>query len=280
MRDRASSLFIVIAGLAIPAIGACADDPRYLDPMQNLEVGADPTMQGMPATGSLTLPIRLPNQQDMNEAAALQMANPNIMIPYVRVGDLAVEVEWTVKNLSDTDATAFVGLNGANEFFAYVPGTFVDPNAQEEQPPPPPLAGGAPIHVAANGTASGAFTEQQTKEASVDLDMITRGNVTPQHAILETGDADLPSFQPTQLIDPTMPDLGTMPVGDPIPAAAFAQIVRFDLVFAADQHMVMEYSVRVRDFRGLLAPMLMQEPAADLQTFAPVVYMPTFPPAA
>ena len=32
------------------------------------------------------------------------------------------------------------------------------------------------------------------------------------------------------------------------------------------------------DQRGLLAPMLMQEPAADLQTFMPVEYMPTFPP--
>src|SRR5579862_4338209 len=161
MRVQTSSLLIVIAGLAI---GACADDPRYLDPQQNLEVGADPTMQGMPAMGSLTLPIRLPNMQDVNEAAALQMANPNIMIPYVRVGDIAVEVEWKVKNLTDTDATAFVMLNGANEYFAYVPGAFVDPNAVEPPPAPPSLSGGAPVHVAANGTASGSFTEQETKE--------------------------------------------------------------------------------------------------------------------
>jgi hypothetical protein len=274
MRVSTSSL-IVLAGLAF---GACADDPRYLDPMQNLEVGADPTMQGMPATGSLTLPIRLPIQKDMDEAAALQMQYPNIMIPYVRVGDLDVEVEWTVKNLSNMDAVAFVSMNGANEMFAYVPANFVDPNAVEPPPPPPPLTGGAPVHVAASGTASGSFTEQQVKEASVDLDMITRGNVTPEHAILENGDAALPQFQPTQLIDPTMPDLGTMPVGDPIPAAAYAQLVRIDMVFSADQHMVMEYSVRVRDHRGLLAPMLMQEPAANLQAFAPVDYMPTFPP--
>jgi hypothetical protein len=275
MRVLSSSLFIVVAALGV---GACAEDPRYLDPMQNLEVGADPTMQGMPATGSLTLPIRLPNMQDMNEAAALQAKYPNITIPYVRVGDIAIEVEWTVKNLSDQDAVAFVSMNGANELFAYVPGKFVDPNAVEPPPPPPSLTGGAPVHIPANGATSGSFTEQQVKEASVDLDMITRGLVAPEHAILENGDADLPQFQPTQLIDPTMPDLGTMPVGDPIPAAAYAQLVRVDMVLTADQHVVMEYSVRVRDFRGLLAPMLMQEPAADLQAFAPVDYVPTFPP--
>jgi hypothetical protein len=275
MRVLTSSLLVAAAGLAL---GACADDPRYLDPMQNLEVGADPTMMNMPAKGSLTLPIRLPNMQDMNEAAALQAKYPNITIPYVRVGDIDVEVEWTVKNLSNMDAVAFVEMNGANELFAYVPSAFIDPNAVEPPPPPPPLTGGAPVHVAANGTASGSFTEQQLKEASVDLDMITRGNVAPQHAMLENGDANLPEFQPTQLIDPTMPDLGSMPVGDPIPAAAYAQLVRIDMVFIADQHMVMEYSVRVRDHRGLLAPMLMQEPAADLQAFMPVDYVPTFPP--
>jgi hypothetical protein len=267
----------VVVGLMSLAIGACSDDPRYLDPAQNLEVGVDPTMMGAPATGSVTLPIRLPDQKDMDEAAALQMKYPNIQIPYVRVGDMSVDLEWTVKNLSDTDGVAFIDVNGANELFAYVPGNFIDPNNQEETPPPPPLVGHEPIHVPKNGMMSGVFREDQIREASVDLDLITRGNANPYQAILRAGDADQPQFQPTQLVDPTMPMLGTMPVGDPIPQAAYAQLVRFDLSFTADQHMVMEYSVRVRDHRGLLHPMLLQAPAGELQTFSPATYTPQVP---
>jgi hypothetical protein len=268
----------ILAFLLCAAAAACADDPAYMDPAQNLEVGADPTMMGVPATGSMTLPIRLPNQHDMDLAAALQAQYPNIMIPYVRVGDFAMDVEWTIKNLSNTDGVAFVDLNGANELFAYVPGNFANP-LDDEAPPPPALAGHVPTHVPANGTVSGVFREDQLREASVDLDMITRAGISPFKATLEPGDADQPSFQPVQLIDPTMPDLGYMNVGDPIPQAAYAQMIRVDLVFTADQHMVLEYSVRVRDYRGLLHPMLLQAPAGELQVFSPADYVPAVPPA-
>ena len=267
---------VVVLALSSLASAACADDPRYLDPAQNLEVGVDPTMAGAPATATLTLPIRLPNQRDMDEAAALQTKYPNIQIPYVRVGDMAVDVEWTVKNLSDTDGVAFIDLDGANELFAYVPGNFVDPTDREAEPPPP-LVGHVPIHVAKNAMTSGVFREDQIREASVDLDLITRGNTNPFKAILQPGDADQPQFQPTMLIDPTMPDLGSTPVGDPIPAEAYAQLVRFDLSFTADQHMVMEYAVRVRDYRGLLHEKLLDAPAGELQTFSPATYTPPAP---
>src|SRR5437868_5958098 len=109
MRVLASTLATMLCGAGL---GACADDPVYLDPAQNLEVGVDPTMAGAPATATLTLPIRLPIQKDMDEAAALQTRYPNIQIPYVRVGDLAVDIEWTVKNLSSTDdGIAFIDVN-------------------------------------------------------------------------------------------------------------------------------------------------------------------------
>ena len=50
-------------------------------------------------------------------------------------------------------------------------------------------------------------------------------------------------------------------------------------MFTADQHMVLEYSVRVRDYRGLLHPMLLQAPAGELQVFSPADYVPAVPPA-
>jgi hypothetical protein len=66
--------------------------------------------------------------------------------------------------------------------------------------------------------------------------------------------------------------------GVAIPAALFAGMIRFDLVFAADRHMVLEYAVRVRDHRGLLADALLAADPGELTGFAPVDFTPP-PPA-
>jgi len=273
MRHVPHLLAIVALGLAV-GVGGCADDPQYIDPQQNMEVGVDPTMAGAPATATVTLPIKLETDQDAMARADLA-AQLGIEVPYVKIGDMAVSVEWTVKNLSDTDGTAFIDVNGGNEYYAYVPLNFVvDPQRDET---PPPLMGHIPINVPAMGEVSGVFREDQVREASIDLELITRGGMNPFAALL-TNNADLTEYQPTALIDPTMPDLGTMPVGNPIPIEAFAQIVEFDFAFTATGHMVMEYDVRVRDYRGLLHPDLLAAPAGELTTFAPMVYQPTLPP--
>ena len=273
MRGASSSL--ILCGVLGAGVGACADDPRYLDPQQSLEVGADPTMAGAPATGTVTLPILLETAPDAT-ARAMMAQQFGVDVPYVRLGDLDVEIEWTVKNLTATDATAFIDVNGANEYFAYVQTVFVNPN-DEEAVPPPPLMGHIPIHVPASGETTGVFREDQLREASIDLELITRGNLSPFAAMLMTH-ADLTSYQPTVPVDPTMPDLGTMPSGNPIPIAAFAQMIRFDFAFTADQHMVMEYAVRVRDHRGLLHQDLLQAPAGELTAFNPAMYTPPAPP--
>jgi hypothetical protein len=257
------------------ALAACADDPRYLDPMQDLEVAGDPTMEAAPATASLTLPIALETADDA--ATRAQMADDfGVDVPYVRLGDLSVEIEWTVKNLSGTDGIARIDVVGANEMFAYVRAAFVDPT-DDEAVPPPPLLGDIPIHVPALGVVSGVFREDELREASIDLELITRGNLSPYAALLQTH-PDLTEYQPTVPIDPTMPELGTMPVGNPIPIAAFAQLVRFDVAFTADQHMVMEYAIRVRDHRGILHPDLLDAPPDELTAFAPADYAPLIPP--
>jgi len=275
MRAAAVAMTFSVLGVLGSVLGACTEDPKYVDPKQNLEVGVDPTMADAPATASVTLPIRTPLQKDNDEAAALQMKYPNVMIPYVRVDDLSVEIEWSVKNLSDQDGVAFIDVNGANEYFTYVPANFVvDP---DEDPPAPPLCGHVPIHLGPSASVTGVFREDQLREASVDLDMITRGHISPFAAMLQQS-GDIDEFQPVELIDPTMPDLGTRPVGDPIPKAAWAQLVRVDMSFTANQHMVMEYDVRVRDHRGLLHKLLLDAPAGELQPFMPAVYTPPPPP--
>jgi hypothetical protein len=269
MRHVHHLVAIVGLGLAVGVAG-CADDPQYIDPQQNMEVGVDPTMAGMPATATVTLPIELETDKDAMDRATLA-AQLGVDVPYVRIGDMAVSLEWTVKNLSDTDGVAFIDVNGGNEYFTYVPLNFViDP---EEDETPPPLMGHIPIDVPAGGQVSGVFREDEVREASIDLELITRGGMNPFAALL-TNNADLTEYQPTAPIDPTMPDLGTMPVGNPIPIEAFGQIVEFDLAFTATGHMVMEYDVRVRDYRGVLHPDLLDAPAGELTMFAPAVYAP------
>ena len=127
----------------------------------------------------------LETMEDAEERAALQATvDPAVEIPYVRVGDLEVSVEWTIKNLDRRcRARALVQLNGANQFFAYDPSLIVL-SADDEAPPTPGLAGDIPLHIPASGTLSGLFREDELREASIDLDQITRGNVNPFRATL------------------------------------------------------------------------------------------------
>ena len=81
-------------------------------------------------------------------------------------------------------------------------------------------------------------------------------------------------IQPITPYDPTMPDAMQVAVGDPIPREAIASIVRVDLVFRPDRHMVLDYTVRVRDVRGILNDKLLDADPAELAQFAPAMSAP------
>jgi hypothetical protein len=151
----------------------------------------------------------------------------------------------------------------------------LDPN-DDEAPPTPDLQGDIPIDIGAGAEIDGEFREDQILEASIDLDQITRGNVNPFKAILTVNKNDQ-SFQPMSTpVAPTvaMPDPVQTPVGNPIPREAFAQMVTFNLQFVPDHHMVLEYTLRVRDLAGLMDDLLLDAPADQLQTFTPMSYVP------
>lgn len=267
----------VILGFALAS--GCANDPVYLPGEMTMEAGvADDMGMLSEAKASLQLPIKLESADDMASRAALQTELDPIQVPYVRVGDLEVEVEWTIKNLDAKDGQATIQLNGANEYFAYDPSVLMlAADEDEEAPPAPPLAGDIPLTIPANGSIQGIFTEDEVREASIDLDQITRANVNPFRATL-TVSKNAASFQPLTPPMPDVMDYVQTPVGDPIPREAFAQMVRIDLVFKPNMHMVLEYNVRVRDKRGILHDLLLTavtDKPDELQTFAPAVYNPT-----
>ncbi|HET9626620.1 MAG TPA: hypothetical protein VFP84_34895 [Kofleriaceae bacterium] len=273
------ALHLGILGLAL--VG-CANDPAYIAAPKVLDAGfADPAAMNQPAQAkmSLTLPIKKETDADKKVRDALAKKLAPIAVPYVKVGDIEVELEWNIRNLDDKDGVAKIQLNGANELFSYDP-TIINlaPPDDDEAPPTPGLAGDIPIDVPAHTTMSGLFTEDQLREASIDLDQITRGNVSPFRATL-TVSKNADSFQPLTPPMPAVKDYMQTPVGDPVPREAFAYMTRIDLVFKPTTHMTLDFNVRVRDLRGIVHDMLLDAKPAELTTFKPAVYNPTPAPA-
>jgi hypothetical protein len=259
MRTRTA----LLAAAAAASLAACADDPIYMEPTApiEVEVGADAVDGVASATASFPLPIRLEREEEA-EVRAGRSEELGAQVPYVTVDDLDIEIEWRLENLSDTPALARVQLNGANELFEYVPADLVvDP---EEDEPPPPLAGDTPIALEPLASFEGVFREDQLAEASLDLELMSRGGLSPFTAVLAV-DERRGSFRDTGGVD--------------IPKDAWASLIRLDLIVLADQHVLFEYNVRVRDHRDpeLTHPLLLEAPAGELTTFAPTAV--TLPPA-
>jgi len=245
-----------LCGLAIAGAG-CGDDPRYLQPAEALEVNANDAASGQ-ATASFTLPLRLERDEELERRGALE-AELGVMIPYARLDDLAISIEWTVKNLEQQAGIAFIGVNGANEWFAYVPALFV-PEGEDDVAPPPPLMGGIPLEIGPGESRSGVMREDAVREAAIDIELITRGGVVATAAVLQ--------------VDEDTEEIVDIASGATIPKRAFAGIIRLDLVFTANRHMVLEYAVRVRDRRGLLHDELLAADPAELTAFEPVDFAP------
>lgn len=254
-----TSIPISVAGIVLGAT-SCTADPQYVQPAQAIEAGAadaDPNL----ARAQITLPVRLESDDERMEREALEM-QLGAMVPLVTLPGYNLSLEWTLRNLSDQDGTARIHLNGANEYFAYVPANFVvDPEDEEE---PPPLAGNIPLEVPAQQTISGVFREDRLVEAAIDLELITRGALNPFTALLDHHE------ETQELMDES---------GVVIPREAFAHLVRLDLTLVASEHMVLEYALRVRDHHKprLLHPEGLAAPPEDLTVFEPVDFQPPPP---
>jgi hypothetical protein len=274
MRVVAPLVFAVVA--APLSFAGCANDPLYIPAPMTMEAGMPGTM-GMltEAKASLQLPVKLETMSDNMKRTALS-TQLGIQVPYVKVGDIEVEVEWTIKNLDMMPGQAKIQLNGANELFSYDPTLIVLDPGDDEAPKTPGLGGDIPIDVPGGGEVSGLFTEDQLREASIDLDQVTRGNVNPFRASL-TISKNATSFQPLTPPRPGDDMYMQTPTGTPIPRSAFANMIRVDLVFKPDTHMTLAFDIRVRDVRGIMHDLLLTavtEKPAELETFMPMAYAP------
>src|SRR5262245_38615028 len=106
-----SLLFVLLAC-------ACADDPVYIEPMSPVEINLPDMGMGL-TRSSLTIPVRQETADDTRsrEALAMDLGLDPMMVPTVRRDHFDLALEWTIKNLEDAPAVAFISVNGANEFF-------------------------------------------------------------------------------------------------------------------------------------------------------------------
>jgi hypothetical protein len=256
MRTRLFLLVVAAAG---------CNTPTYLPEHRPLETRVD-AMGGYTADSDLyVLPVRRPTQDERTALRSEQGARGLMMpVPWAATRDFAIEIEWSAKNLGDQAITAYFSMNGGNEFGDYVPSLYIDPTQNpEDQTPPPPLLGGSPITLAAHETQLGVFREDQLDEAALDLEAITRypTNVlqTPFEVIAHDSSASRVGLE-------------AIPAKDVTPA-----MVRMSFGLSADGHVVVDYSVRVRDRSGdkLAAPTARNLYVPTAATLAP----PVAPPA-
>jgi len=245
---RRASLIALLALLC-----AACNEPTYTNARGAVEVS--PTVNGM-ATGpskpteEAILPIleldtndpddfrvrRMENQQLAMDRAAAAGTTPE-MAPFLLRGDIAIQVDWTLKNLEDMDGQATVQLNGSNEFVRYEP-TMQMLGMDED--PPPALLGGTPFAVPAGGTVNGTFREDQLDEAMLDLDYIRR---TPDPA----------PTMPGMMVAPICPRCGNpfrAVLERPSPMTAdglVAGMTRVSITLNANRHMVLDFVVRLRE---------------------------------
>lgn len=247
--------FAVLLGTTLAP--GCADEPRYLEPSAAVEVGIEGT-DITRAAATLSLPIRLETAAEAEERAATA-AELGIAVPYVCIDDLDISIEWTIKNLTDVDGVARLRVSGSNEWYFYVPDNFiVEP---QEEPEILSLVDGVPRYLGPYEMITGVVREEALREAAFDIELMTRAAVNPFTAVLQNSndfEGDVVDFE----------------TGIAIPEDDLAGLVRIDVDFEANQHMVLDYTVRVRDHRGILHDDLLAAPPEELTVFAPVEIVP------
>jgi hypothetical protein len=244
--------------IGILATLAACNEPVFTNARGALEVGRPdniPPDPNVPGSGTMTdiptassyLPIfnlrdgtlKKPfvDRQRTNNMIAMQKATGAKLAPetapYLLRDDIAIEVDWTLKNLDTKPGTAKVTLNGSNEFVTYDPSlVMVGP----DEDPPPSLLGGTPFDVPAGGTVNGVFREDQLDEAMVDLDIIRR---TPIMVAMGEPPSTNPNGNAYRAIlerPSPLPDDGLV-----------AGMYEVRLTLSADRHMVLDFLVRVRE---------------------------------
>jgi len=95
----------VLCGLGLGVIAgatACTNEPEYLPGATTIMAGTETDAMGelVPGKASLALPIKPETDKDAMDRATFQATLPDdVEVPYVKLDDISVSIEWTVTNL-------------------------------------------------------------------------------------------------------------------------------------------------------------------------------------
>lgn len=178
---RPSSMFACVLALS-GLVSGCAAQEEYTAPgVIAFAITADtPPFFESPDTSVYIVESRveLPVVDPLDRMAGLYSIPAGVTIPYERMpwaiqGDYAVEVDYTISNLSDQTVSAAVILNGFNEFHEYLPGvTIVEDEAV------PDYSGFEWTIVLAPGERYTA-TIREEEMAEIAYDLAAVGNLAP-----------------------------------------------------------------------------------------------------
>jgi len=161
------------ACLGLVACVACLEEQRYeaVGATVTLAADATPTFvvddedEVYRVDRALALHVSPPSAATLAKLAAEAQgrAPPYPRLPWVRRGDLDLQVDYALENQGSEPAVAVVTLNGVNEFHAYAPGP-EDLHQWERR-----------IALAPGARVSGTITELELDEVAVDLATVVNG---------------------------------------------------------------------------------------------------------
>lgn len=188
----------------------------------------------------IEIPFRQPTAEELSVLGDVGDAQiPYAMLPWLRRGDIEIQVDYTLSNLSADDTVdVAVTVNGFNEFHEYNPGIQVVDDelvvdfSQWERT----------IRLEPGARRSGTIRQEELDEAAVDLATVVNG-VMNANQIVHPQNHSAVDPRSQMFIPDVIPGLTSVRMGLRVQTGAGG----------APPLILIETTVRVFDFRGVLA---------------------------
>lgn len=232
MRDMRLVLSAASFGVAVGACGA--NNPTYFEPAMPLEVGQPGSMTNA-ASLTITPTFRSPDGSEQSKLDA-ESAGRALRAPWIRTSQVALQLQYTVRNLTDKPAVARLTVDGASEFASYdaealraagQAAQMANPNA--DLPTYFSLIQPKPIELGPREVKNGVIREDDFAEAALDLEAIGRYMTEPTSVLINRSDVNPVGLE---MVDRALP---------------LPQFVQVKVGLAAGAHVRLEALLRVRD---------------------------------
>jgi hypothetical protein len=255
---RAPRLWLLILGGAGGAAGCGVNNPTYFTPPTGAIESGQPDA-GAEIASVVVLPFRSPTD---DERARLSQDSDALgfKAPWLRREHVAISIQYSITNLDKQPGKVQVFVDGANEFTNYdraaLQAAAQAAAMNNDRVIVLPLLQTIPVEVAPGETRTGTIREDDFAEAELDLDAIGRWMAPPAAVLINASE-----------VNPI--GLERVPPNEVVPA-----MFQLDVALVAEQHMRLDFLVRVRDSRDRLLDLAH---AGDAYAPKPMGYTPPPP---